>query len=260
MRPGQSFEDTEVANFYVHRPEYPRGILEKLVELSPGHASVLDLGCGTGKIARSLAGSFVSVTGIDASEAMLKVAARLQQKDTNNITWIHGLAESAQFVGTPFDLIVAAASIHWMDHSVLFPRLSSAVSAEHVFAVVDGDGAFEPPWQEAWDDFLGYWIYELKGEAYEPAVADSAFATDMMRYKRWIETRGEIEVEAGPVSQTIEEFIAVQHSRDTFAPSKLGMRMKDFDADLAAILTPHADEGFLRYVVRTRLEWGSIRT
>jgi trans-aconitate methyltransferase len=259
MRPGQSFEDAEVVNFYVHRPEYPREIFEKLVELSPGHTSVLDLGCGTGKIARGLASSFASVTGIDASEAMLRVAAG-QQQDTDNITWIHGLAESAQFVGVPFDLVVAAASIHWMDHSVVFPRLSAVVSADHVFAVVDGDGAFEPPWQEAWDDFLRYWIYELKGEPYEPSVADNAYTANMTRYRRWIETRGETEVEANPVCQTVEEFIACQHSRDTFAPSKLGAQMKDFDADLAAILKPHADNGVLRYAVRTRLEWGSIRT
>lgn len=217
MRPGVSFENADVAAAYAHRPDYADGIYRKLVDVSPRHTKLLDLGCGTGKVARRLAGHFQSVTGIDPSAEMLRVAATQPSRGTRNITWIHGLAEDASFDGGPFDLIVAAASIQWMNHAVVFPKLLSSVSADHVFAVVDGDGAFEPAWQDDWDEFLAYWIYELKREMYEPGRADSPFQLRMNRYRDWLDVSGEMTARSEPstsVSRTSSlANILVRHSR-----------------------------------------------
>ena len=259
MRHGQSFEDAEVAEAYLHRPDYADGVYRKLIEISPRHVNLLDLGCGTGKIARRLSAHFNSAIAIDPSEHMLRVAATQQPSDVRNITWVRGLAEDVAFEGGPFDLVVAAASIHWMNHAVVFPKLLSAVGTDHVFAAVDGDGALDPPWQPAWDEFLEYWIYELKGEAYEPERPDSAFAVRMNRYREWLDVSGEMTAASEPISQRVEDFIACQHSRDTFAPSKLGARLREFDQHLARILEPYAIDGMLIYAVESKLVWGSIR-
>jgi SAM-dependent methyltransferase len=260
MRPGQSFEDARLAELYCHRPDYPAQVFEKLIALSSCRNSLLDLGCGTGKIARGLGATFGTVTAVDASEAMLRIARRLHRRDDGNIRWIHGLAESAPLTGAPFDLVVAAASIHWMDHAVVFPRLKSLVSECHVFAAVDGDGAFEPPWQLQWDEFLRRWIGQLTGESYEPGRPDSAHAIRTTRYRRWIDQHGAIDVTGPPIAQSIASFIACQHSRDTFAPAKLGAKSLRFDEELTDLLSPHADDGMLTYSVRTRVVWGSIRS
>jgi SAM-dependent methyltransferase len=45
-------------------------------QLLPGCASVLEIGCGTGRVARQLAGTGRRVVGIDISPAMLRLAAR----------------------------------------------------------------------------------------------------------------------------------------------------------------------------------------
>ncbi len=259
MRPGQSFESAEVARNYLHRPEYPDEVYEKLIALTPGRASALDLGCGTGKIARNISRSFESVTAIDASAPMLEIASRLQDEAAGNIAWVHGLAEAADIRGGPFDLIVAGASIHWMDHAVLFPKLRKDVRHDHVFATVDGDGAHRPPWKRAWDDFLAKWILELKGERYAPDDASSDYARFMTRYRDWIEIRGEMFAERA-VSQSIDHFVRCQHSRNTFAPSVLGARQARFDDELRAILEPHAQQQTITYRVRTRVEWGSIKS
>lgn len=259
MRPGESFEDREVARLYVHRPDYPTPVYDRLIEQSPGRESLLDLGCGTGKVARRLALVFQRVTGLDASGEMLEVARTLPGGQAGNISWVRGLAETAPLDGAPFDLIVAAASIHWMDHAVVFPRLRSAARENHVFAVVDGDGAHEPPWQAAWDEFLARWIHHLKGEHYEPHRPDSPHAAKMNRYRDWIDQAGEVAVISPPVSQAVPDFVACQHSRDTFAPYRLGPRMTEFDGELTELLTPHAVGGRLSYSVRTTLTWGRIR-
>jgi len=258
-RPGESFEDAEVARLYLHRPAYDPRVYDKLLDVTPGTGALLDLGCGTGKIARGLAHAFSRVVGIDASEAMLEVAARLDAPESN-ITWRHGLAETADLSGDPFDLVVAAASIHWMDTAVVFPRLAAAVARAHMFAVVDGDGAHEPPWQAAWDDFLAFWIYELSGERYEPERTDTAHHARITRYRHWVDIAGEARVLSAPVSQSIADFVACQHSRDTFAPTRLGARIRRFDAELAGLLRPYATDGRISYRVGTDITWGSIRS
>ena len=259
MRPGESFENETVVRNYLDRPDYPLKIYERLAALSRSTTNALDLGCGTGKVARGIAGYFNHVTAVDASAAMLSMA-REQSIGTqaSNITWVHSLAESAHLDG-PFDLIVAAASIHWMRHEALFPRLLQTASADHAFAVVDGDGAYQPPWQQGWEEFLGRWIPRLSGEAYEPERQDTPFNRHMVRYRDWLEIDGETTAKH-TVSQSIERFIRCQHSRDTFAPHKMGAQIELFDQELDDLLRPFADEdGCLTYLVRTRLEWGRIR-
>jgi len=258
MRPGQSFEEREVAQHYRFRPEYPSALFDRLISLCPRRQRALDLGCGTGKITRGICGAFASVTAIDASISMLEVGQALQDNRRGNINWILGLAEEANFGEEKFDLIVAAASIHWMDHQLLFPRLLDHVDKDHVFAVIDGDGAYQPPWQEAWDDFLSEWILELTGETYESNRVDSPFAKKMTRHRDWLELEGETTFKH-IVSQSIEEFILCQYSRDTFALSRLGERKTVFSEELTQILSPYADgTNTLEYEVQSSLEWGKV--
>lgn len=259
MRPGQSFENKEVAEHYKYRPDYPADLFSQLYKLSRNHGSALDLGCGNGKVARQLCGVFNAVTAVDPSESMLAVAQKLQATGSQNISWVCSLAEEADFADCSFDLIVAAASIHWMDHALLFPRLLHHVAVDHVFAVVDGDGAYQPPWQNDWDDFLSKWIFELKGERYEPGEKNSPFAKKMKRHRDWLSVEGEAFFEHN-FSQTVDDFIRCQFSRDTFAPSKLGSRIGEFSEDLRQVVSPHADdEDMLAYCVQSRVEWGEIR-
>ena len=63
-----------------------------LVNETPG-ARVLDLGCGTGRLALGLAAAGHAVTGIEPSSASL--AAARNKAGAEGVTWIHGTAESA---------------------------------------------------------------------------------------------------------------------------------------------------------------------
>lgn len=256
---GDSFSDARVAQAYLHRPDYADGIYRKLIDISPGSSSLLDLGCGTGKISRRLCTRFDTVTGVDPSEQMLRVAMTQQSGDRSNILWIHGRAEDAPFRGHPFDLIVAGASIHWMDHATVFPKLLAHAKDGCVFAAVDGDGAFDPPWRDRWDEFLTHWIYELNGDAYQPDQPDSAYARRMNGYRSWLNVSGEEPFLSGPISQRVEDFIMCQHSRATFAPARLGERIQEFDCQLADVVEPHAVGGVLTYTIQSRVVWGTIR-
>lgn len=78
-------------------------------------------------------------------------------------------------------------------------------------------------------------------------------------YKAFLDIDGSEHFHSAPFEQSVEDFVRCQHSRDTFAPSRLAGRMNEFDGELGEMLAPYAREGKLSFIVRTKLVWGSIR-
>ena len=73
-----------------------------------GGRSVLDAGCGTGRVAIELARRGLSVTGVDADAPMLSAARR----KAPDLPWVQGdLAELGSAVGGPFDLVLLAGNV-----------------------------------------------------------------------------------------------------------------------------------------------------
>lgn len=121
-RPGASFEEREVVDLPLS-PPYPEAVFEKLHQLAPRHDAMLDIGCGPGKVSRPLTRCFADVVAVDPSRHMIALGHTLPGGRAPNLHWVRGLAEEAPLDGRRFDLTVAAASIHWMDHDRLFPKL-----------------------------------------------------------------------------------------------------------------------------------------
>ena len=71
--------------------------------------SVVDVGTGTGRVARLFAAAGADVTGVDASEAMLAVAARraADDRDGLKITFRRGDAHALEFQDRSFDVAVS---------------------------------------------------------------------------------------------------------------------------------------------------------
>lgn len=77
-----------------------------LVSETPG-ARVLDVGCGTGRLALGLSSAGHHVTGIDPSAAAL--AAARAKAGAERVTWIHGTAEAAP--AAAFDVAIMTGHV-----------------------------------------------------------------------------------------------------------------------------------------------------
>lgn len=92
------------------RPSYPDALISDLVALGPQR--VLDVACGTGKVAVPLLACGLSVLGVEADPKMAAIART------------HGLiVEEAKFeewddAGRTFDLLTCGQGWHWIDMSV----------------------------------------------------------------------------------------------------------------------------------------------
>lgn len=253
-RRGQAFDDLDVARAYANRAPYPAELLDRLAKLAPRCGLALDLGCGPGKLARPLAERFAHVDAVDPAAPMIAVGRELDAGAHPNIAWIVSTAETAPLSG-PYDLVVAGVSIHWMDHEVLFPRLCTHIAADGLVVIIGGDEASAPPWAREWPELMRTWISRMGG-----TYDRQTFAAEASAHEVWMDIDGR-ETITSTVSQSVEAFIDGEHSRGTWTRQKMGPdRAAAFDADLRALLTPHAREGVLTYDVRTQLTYGRPRS
>src|SRR5258707_346708 len=104
-----AFDDLDVARCYAHRPPYAPALYEFLFGLVPRRQCLVDLGCGPGKIATTLAGHFADVVAIDPAIAMIETARAANPQP--NIRWLQVSAEDAA-LPDQIDLVTAGTSIH----------------------------------------------------------------------------------------------------------------------------------------------------
>ena len=92
------------------------GDLVALLDPQPGER-ILDLGCGTGRLAAAIADCGASVTAVDSDAAMIE-AARAQfpaaAHPTLEFARADGEALAEAALAGPFDAIFSNAALHWM--------------------------------------------------------------------------------------------------------------------------------------------------
>jgi SAM-dependent methyltransferase len=120
------FERLEAAGVHVH------GEADLVASLLvDGRGTVLDAGCGTGRVAIELARRGVSVVGVDRDPAMLETA----RTKAPELRWVPGdLADPELDVGQRFDVVVAAGNVMIF----LAPGTEPAAVATMARHLVDG--------------------------------------------------------------------------------------------------------------------------
>lgn len=118
------------------RPRYPEVMVDAIVAASPGH-DVLDVGCGTGIVARQFQATGCRVLGVEVDPRMAEFARR------------SGLdVEVAKFeewdpIGRMFDTVVAGQTWHWVDPVVGAAKAAAALRPDGRLAVFWN--VFQPP-------------------------------------------------------------------------------------------------------------------
>ncbi|MEL6572261.1 MAG: class I SAM-dependent methyltransferase [Pseudomonadota bacterium] len=254
-RPGSTFQATDVVALYRHRPPYAPAALTYVEENAPVCNRLLDLGCGSGRIACHLAATFDEVTAVDPSTAMVAMGRTSSGGDAPNLTWVTSTAEDAPLVGS-YDVVTFASSIHWMDPTRLFAKLRPHLQPHHMLAMIDGDMPFAPPWQADWETFLIKWVPVMSGQPY----GSDYWHGLRSRHRPFVDLVDTVETLSDPISQSVPDFILSQHARETFAPERMGTHREAFDAELAELLHPHrGSDGLLSYRVKTTVTHATAR-
>lgn len=102
-----------------HRAGFPAEFFWELSRLGIGMPGqrVVDLGTGTGTIARQLAAQGCAVTGIDRSEDMLQKARALAKEASVSAEFRLATAEDTGLATAAYDVVCAGQCWHWFDRA-----------------------------------------------------------------------------------------------------------------------------------------------
>jgi SAM-dependent methyltransferase len=245
---GGWFADPAIAEAYPHRPPYPPDAIE-LLATQAGGGAVLDVGCGTGDLARYLAPSVGRVDAVDPSEAMLGKGKRLPGGDHPHLNWQQGYAETAALT-PPYTLVTAGESLHWMDWPVVLPRFAGVLAPGGVLAIADRDWEGPP----------------ALGARLTPVFARfGAVGYRPLDLVAELESRGLFaplgEHRCGPVAwrPTVDEYLQCRYSQRGFSRTHLGPeKVAAFDRAVRDALdgAPRGSDGRLELTVEARVTFG----
>lgn len=99
------------------RAGFPSSFFDRLAAFGIGRPGqpVLDLGTGTGTLARGLALRGCQVTGIDVSAPQLDEARRLDEQAGARVDYVVAPAEATGLPDASFDVVTAGQCWHWFD-------------------------------------------------------------------------------------------------------------------------------------------------
>jgi SAM-dependent methyltransferase len=108
---------SRAADYAHHRADFPAATVDRLVGLGVGRPGqrLLDVGCGTGTLARQFAARGCRVTGLDVDARMLEAAVEQATADGVEVEWTEAPAEETGLPAGSFDVVVAAQCWHWFD-------------------------------------------------------------------------------------------------------------------------------------------------
>jgi SAM-dependent methyltransferase len=242
-----AFQDRGVVEAYRYRPPYAAEVFAILAGLiGDGPRRVLDVGCGTGNIARYLVTRVAWLDAVDASRHMIEEGKRLAHGDDPRLRWLHGRVEDVALDG-PYGLVAAGESLHWMDWTIVLPRFREVLAPGGYLAVV-GQEITPDPWSalgglvERYRTDGGYQPYDMLGELERHGLFQK-----------------ESEARTAPVRvvQLIDDYVESYHARSGFARERMGAaRAASFDTEAREFLRGAHGDGTVTLEVVSSVVWG----
>ena len=246
---GAQFSDPSVAEVYHLRPPYPDEVFDVLDRLIINRPRVvLDIGTGTGEIARQIADRVDRVDAVDPSRPMIERGRRLPGGNSPKLRWINETAEAA-ILEPPYALVTAGASLHWMEWSVVMPRLRQMLTPNGVLAIVT-ERIDAVPWQTPLQPIIDRYS---TNRSYRPYNLVSE-----LERRGLFRSFGRHTTPAVSFRQSIADYVASFHARNGFSRDRMPAGAAEaFDRAVAEVVRPFAHDSAITLHVSGEITWGA---
>jgi SAM-dependent methyltransferase len=248
----EAFKDQQVVDAYRYRPPYPDEVFEILAGLIVDEPrTVLDVGAGSGDIARRLVNAAQRVDAVDFSQHMIKMGKRLTNGDHPHLHWIYGKVEEVPLAPS-YALITAGSSIHWTEWERAFPRFRGILTPNGSLALV-----YRRTLPMLWDAELR----DLHTQYATRRDHRPLNTIEALEVRGFFRKQGEKKTAPVPFAQSVDDFIEGLHSRSSFTRERMGQQnATDFDRQVKALLLQFHSDGLLPLQVISTVTWGTPET
>jgi SAM-dependent methyltransferase len=146
---GKVFNEVAV-EYDRNRPAYPDALVDQACEAADigDGARVLEIGCGTGQLTRSLLARGLRVTALEPGDQLILLAEK-NLKDVGEVELVHGRFEDVQLPRERYAAVFSASAIHWVDPDLGWWRIADALAPKGTLALIQYFGLRE---QRSTDD------------------------------------------------------------------------------------------------------------
>ena len=142
-RYGRVFDEI-AAEYDRHRPAYPDELVDQACRVA-GIASgdrVLEVGCGSGQLTRSLAGRGLRVTALEPGTSLMSLA-RQSTEGAGQVEFVNARFEDARLGRGRFRAVFSASAFHWVDPEASWQRAADVLVPGGTLALVQYFGLKE---------------------------------------------------------------------------------------------------------------------
>ncbi|MFY9930720.1 MAG: class I SAM-dependent methyltransferase [Streptosporangiaceae bacterium] len=143
-RYGKVFDEV-AAEYDRHRPAYPDELIDQACQVA-GIGSgdhVLEVGCGSGQLTRSLAARGLHVTAIEPGTSLMALA-RQNLEGAGAVNFVNAPFEDAVLPREPVQAVFCASAFHWIDPKVSWQKAADMLVPGGTLALVQYCGIDEP--------------------------------------------------------------------------------------------------------------------
>lgn len=242
----QVFKHQSIAEAYQHRPPYPTEVFAILAGLiSEEPRRVLDVGSGTGNIARNLIEHVESIDAVDFSQQMIEQGKHLPNGNYPRLHWLYGSVEEVA-LDPPYALVTAGESLHWMDWNIVLPRFHEMLTPGGYLAIVDKKTTPDP--------------WSILSEIIPRYTTNKGNIRNMvgeLEQRGLFQKVGAKKTAPIPFVQSIDDYIESYHSRSGFSRERMGTeRAQAFDQEARKILLRTYQNGTITLQVVGSVVWG----
>ena len=244
----EAFKDQRVVDAYKYRPPYPNEVFDILSSLITDEPRVvLDVGAGSGDIARHLVDVVERIDAVDFSQHMIEMGKQLPNGNHPHLQWIYGRVEDVHLASS-YALITAGSSIHWTEWSIAFPRFHSLLTPNGSLALI-----YRRTLPMPWDADLK----KLRAQFSTRQNHRSANTVEELKMRGFFHQQGEKETDPVPFFQSVDDFIVGLHSRSVFSLERMGQqKATEFDNQARILLSHFHSDGILPLQVIASVTWG----
>ena len=143
-RYGMVFDEI-AAEYDRYRPAYPDELVDRACQVA-GIGSgdhVLEVGCGSGQLTRSLVARGLHVTSIEPGKSLIALA-RQNLDGAGEVEFVNAQFEDAPLPSGQFQAVFSASAFHWVDPKVSWQKTADVLAPGGTLALVQYCGLEEP--------------------------------------------------------------------------------------------------------------------